>query len=101
MQEGSVNIGIRELISLMSGEIARRVTDELKTTHIDPLNAEVAELKLRCVECRSQPMTTTTTTTTSTDLTIARWKGAFDAVWKVGVVALALVEAYHYLFQAH
>lgn len=85
----SVSIELKDFISLVSGEIARRVTDELKTVHIDPLIEDVAQLKARLMPHKLDANT----------LTIARWKGAWDAVWKVGIVIVAGVQVYHYLFQ--
>lgn len=87
MSAPTVTIGIQELINLMSGEIARKVTDELKAQHIDPLVAEVAELKLQ--------LATPNKKTEDAAHTLAYWKGAIDACWKLGVAAIAILELYH------
>ncbi len=78
-QGAVVTIGIQELIGLMAAEVARKVGDELRIKEIEPLHDRIAELERRV------------------DTKTAQFGGAFEAIWKVGIVIVALVEIWHNL----
>lgn len=83
----TVHIELKELISLMASEVARKVTDELNEKQIAPLAQRVANLEL--MMARPSP----------SSATITRWKGAFDALWKLGVIIFAAAQVYRLFFK--
>ena len=70
----SVTMDMKDLIELMATEVARNVVDQLREEQITPLAGRVSEL-----EKRQQ----------------GQW-GAYEGIWKLGVILMALAEMYHY-----
>ena len=80
-----VSLDMKDLITLMASEISRKVVDELREGEIDPLKKELADLKNKF----AAPSPNT--------IAMARLSGGFEALWKLGVVTLAALEAWHFL----
>lgn len=77
--EHSVTIGIKELITMTASEIARKVSDELRTAEIEPLHKRIDEVEARL------------------EKKLAWSSGVFDTFAKLGLVGLCLLEAFHYI----
>jgi hypothetical protein len=75
----TINVEVQDLISLMSNEVARKVVDDLKAREIDPLHNRIRQLEQK-VNSKASAL-----------------NAIFETLWKTGVVALAFIEAYHYL----
>lgn len=74
---GQVTIGLSELISLMSAEVARQVVADMRENELTPL-----ETRLRALEEKTR-----------------KSSGVFEGMWKAGVIALAIMQGLSYLFK--
>lgn len=89
MQEPTVAIPMKELISLMAKEVAQQVADELREKDINPLRSRLSLVELRM----AAPIPDLVNQRSSFD----HLKGMFDGMWKLAVIALSLLEAWHYI----
>lgn len=100
-----VQLEVQDLVRMLAKDIAREVTSELKTQDILPLQERVTSLEARVEDeitrvhnriskCQSEHGEPATKETAETVLTIARWKGALDAIWKIGVVLWCAVQIF-------
>jgi hypothetical protein len=86
---------MRELVELLAKNIAREVTDQLKESEIVPLAARVSDLEQRLIACKAAHRADEASPPADdTTLTVVRWKGALDALWKVGLVLWVVVQVY-------
>lgn len=89
MAESTVVIGMKELISLMAKEVAQQVADELRDKDIAPLTKRITDLEV--LVARPNPDVSRTANS------FEHMKGMFDGAWKLAVMIIAVIEAWHYL----
>jgi hypothetical protein len=96
-QVTQVNITVQELISLMSSEVARKVTEELREREILPLYKKLSRFESDCAARHAALTKTENIVNTQTSVDLAVWKGYFKGMTGAGMLLIGIATVYHYI----
>lgn len=85
----TVEIGVMELITLMAEKVAQKVGEEIRENDIAPLLERMSAIELKQVAPNPE-----VTRATNANL---RLHSMFEGAWKLSLIALTVIEAWHYL----
>ena len=114
MSDGTAAARAREPLSMVEMDLKTYVkflVDGLATEQIQPMRDQLTGLtkavmgngvpplsqQIATLSARISTVELTIAKPSSSTMTLARLSGAFEALWKLGVVILAVLEGYHYI----
>lgn len=78
----TVTIELKELIAIVATEVASKIVSDLRENDIKPLASRVTTVEKNNNKEKQE---------------FGHFKGMFEGAWKLAIIIVAVLEAYHYL----